>query len=301
MSDPQWLRLVFGVVLGTAIVAFALAAVTAASRPGISLRALGRFAERSRLPVPTASAAALEAYMRRSKIVEYVVLSVASAACLLLLLTPLGETPLYPLAVFVPVLLFATMLSATAVAVREHLFRPPLGAPRIARSRATSARDYLGTVRWVLPWTLTVGAVAAGAWAAWMLARDAAVRPEFAVTALVIAAVAILAAASLPRLDAAILGRPQPAGSELELAWDDALRLSALNACRQSVTVLSLAAVALAVVAAATSGAEDVPGWGFTLFLWTQLPLAFVYPTAGSPLRRQLHPQGIHVPLGSAA
>lgn len=300
MSDPSALRILFGVLLAGATVAFAVATVLSATRPTTALRALGRFADRSRLPVPAASADALKAYMRRSKVVEFAGLTVGCAVCIVLLASPLGTSPVYPIAVFAPVLLLAAMVSATVVALRERLFRPPLGSPRVARSRATTARDYLGPGRWILPWVLAGAAGAAGVWAAWMLARGAASRPEVAVIMLVIAALAVGTAIGLPRLDAAILGRPQPAGSELELAWDDALRASAVNACRQSATVLAIAAIALAVVTV-VAGADGVPAWAFTLFLWAQLPIAFVYPTAGAPLRRQLHPQGIHVPLGSAA
>lgn len=294
------MRAVLGVILATGTAGFAIAAAITLLRPAAGQRALARFAERAGLPVPASSVGALERSMKRRSVIELGGVSVALGAGGLLLLLPWGTVSAFPLAVFVPVIVAATLLTTMSVALHGHLSVPSLGEPRVARSRVTTARDYLGSIPRAVTWALAAIAVGSGGWTLWSLAHHSTARGDVAVLALVVSGLAIAAAAALPLLDARMLARPQPVGSELELAWDDALRLAALNGCRLCAGVLALLAGTLA-SATAISGGDEIPGWIFTLFVVVQLPLATVYPTTGAPVPRRLHPHGIHVPAGSTA
>lgn len=290
----------FGALLALIAAGFAIAAVVGARSPAGGQRSLARFAERAGLPVPMTSVRALEDSMRRRRTTESAAIAGAAGLSGVLLLTPLGLSPMFPLAVFLPVLLVTTLVTTTSAALHERLSAPSLGMPRVARSRRTTVRDYLAAVPRTLTWVLAAGAAVGGVWVLWELVRGGVARPSLAALAIVVAALALVTSIVLPLLEGRILARPQPVGSELELAWDDALRLAALNGCRQSAAILSIAAVALA-VAVAFSGDDNVAGWCFTISVMAQLPLSAVYPAAGAFLPHRLYPHGIHVPVGSTA
>ncbi|EPD83572.1 hypothetical protein HMPREF1529_02954 [Microbacterium sp. oral taxon 186 str. F0373] len=299
MTDMNQLRLVFGVGLGTIAAGGLLAALHTWRADSAGQRALARFAERSGLPVPVESAAALEAYIRRSKLVDYIALSAAGAAAGLLLMTPLGLTTIYLLAVLVPVVIVIMIIAAWCSPLHERPFSPAQRAPRIARSRVTTVGDYLNRFPRSLTWVLMGLAIASGVCGGWALATGGVARADMAAIGIVVSAVAIVTGVVLPHFEAAILRRPQPASSELELAWDDALRVTALNAGRQSAAALCIAAALITSVTVFT-GVDDDAGWAASVFVLIHMGLTYVYPTQGAPIPRRLYPDGIHVPAGSS-
>lgn len=297
MTTTPEFRFAMAALFAAIAVVCAVSAIVAARRPGPTERALSRFAERSGLRVSADVQPRLEAFLRTRTVVERWALAVAVLGCGALLLTPLGGIQAFPVLVAVPILFAVMMVLAAVSALRARLFAPAAGAARLARLRVTRTSDYLGRGPRALTWVLASAAGVGAVWVAVALIRGDIAPAPFAVAALTAAVPAGILGAALPRLERRILDTGQPAGSELELAWDDALRASALNAGRQTSAVLFVVALFLA-VAAVTASADGDIGWGYTLFVWCQLPLLYVYPTTGARLPRPLYPDG--APGGTA-
>ncbi len=261
---------------------------------------LARYARRSELPVPADAEAALTARTRRERIVESSAALVGIALSGVVLLTPLGRSPLFPLAVFLPLVLLTVQLAGTALALRDQLFTPDARAPRVARSERVSTTDYVGKPRRVLTLLLAVLDVSVAAWVLVAWARGVIAHPEVAIAVLIVAALAALLTIAIPLVEAAVLARPQAASTPLELAWADVFRSGALNGIRLSAALMCAAALLLSASALVPS-AEHSVSWPVSLFVFAQVALSRVYPIAGAPLPRKLFPNGIRVPAASIA
>ncbi|MBN9177054.1 MAG: hypothetical protein J0I43_06765 [Microbacterium sp.] len=297
MSDSLDMRTISTIIMMIVSIAFVVVLVVAA-RPRAGERGLLKFSERSGLPIPVASADHLRARVRRGTIADAVGGLVGIGLAGVLIATPLGTSVLFPLAVVLPVVGVSVMLAGTGAAVRHSLFTPSTGAPRIARSHVTTPADYLPTIPRVLAWVVAGAGLIAGCVLVLVWARAGVPRPEFAVAAVIVAVVALGSSAAIPALDRAILSRPQPATTPLELAWDDEFRASTLSAVRQSSTTLGVVALFLIGLALSTSS-DRALGWGPVFINLAMLVLSRIYPTNGVPLPRPLFPNGIRVAAGS--
>jgi hypothetical protein len=299
MSDIETMRQFSAILL--VCVAIAVTIVLLVSRRASSGdRRLARFAERAGLPVPADGADALRARLRQSATYEAVGALVGIAAAGALLSTPIGISPVFPLAVFLPIVGLSIALSSTVVALRHSVFIPTTGTPRIARSHVVKPADYVDRVPRALVWVLSsMTLVAAGALVvAWI--RVGVRWPEFALAAVAVAVIALALCAATPALDRAVLARPQAATMPLELAWDDAFRMATLNSIRRSGTILCVVALFLVGLTLWTNP-DDPLGWTPALINLAMFVLSYVYPTTGAPLPRRLFPQGIHITAGSTA
>lgn len=275
-----------------------LVALILALRPDGGARRLKAYAQRAELPVPQASETALLGRMRRAKIVE---MSSALAACAIsgaILATPFGATALFPLTVLLPVVLVTTLLGSTALALREQLFSPTPDEPRVARAQVVRGADYLDGWQRAVTWVLAALATAGLVWVAIDCLRGVAPHPEAAPVMVAMTVVALGSVLAAPFVEAAIARRPQPAATPLELAWDDALRTSAMHATRFSAGVLCVTSVLLSSLVLLPNPGSPAT-WPLSLVVIAQVVLSRVYPTTGSPLPRRLFPQGIHVAAGS--
>ena len=282
------LGLAFAVLLG-----FALRTISGVDR-------LARYARRSGLPVPTDGEGALTARTRRERIAESSAALVGIALSAAVLLTPLGRSPLFPLAVFLPLLLLTMQLSATTLALRDQLFAPPPAAPRVARMARMTTTDFVGAPRRALSLALAVLAACGAAWVVIASAKGVLPHPEVMPAVLVVSSVAVLLTITLPAFDGAVLARPQAASTPLELAWADVFRSSALNGTRLSAALFCFAALLLSASALVPSPGPSA-SWPLSLFVFGQIALSRIYPTAGARLPRKLFPNGIRVAAGSTA
>ncbi len=299
MENPETLPTLYAAMLTLMGLVLAILLVVAL-RKDSGVDRLARYARRSGLPIPTDGESALTARARREKIAESSAALVGVALSGALLLTPLGRSPLYPLAVFLPVLLLTVQLSATTLALRDQLFAPGAAAPRIARMARVTTTDYVGAPRRVLNLVLAALAVCGAAWVTIASAHGVLAHPEVVTAVLVVTSVAALITIAVPVLDAAVLARPQAASTPLELAWADVFRSSTLNGTRLSAALFCYAALLLAASALVPSPGQSA-SWPLSLFVFGQVALAQIYPTAGARLPRKLFPHGIRVAAGSTA
>lgn len=252
-----------------------LAAVTAVGsvvirrQPAVRRRALARFARRVDLPLPDALlwAQAETALTRRNVAVDVGgSAGVAVAAALGLLLgapdglpgdTEAAREGLWALIVAGAALAGAAGGAAWA-GVRAASRRTPPAGPRLARPTAASAADYVAPVElW--------GARAAGIAPAVALAVGVViatgvdtVRPADLVNVgTVLAVLAGLAALGVGEVAGRrLLDLPQSAGSNLELAWNDALRARVLRDVVTAPLAIGLYATC-ALLTAASDGVRD--------------------------------------------
>ncbi|WP_146073361.1 hypothetical protein [Cryobacterium sp. N22] len=112
--------------------------------------------------------------------------------------------------------------------------------PRVARAPTPSRADYLSTVDlWCGPVAMGVSGVALAAVAALILVDPDSVRSDASIPSLwwpgFLLWIVSLASAGVGRiLSTRLVGRGQPAGSDVELAWSDALRSWTLRALVQT-------------------------------------------------------------------
>jgi hypothetical protein len=214
-----------------------------------------------------------------------------------LLLTPLATTVTFPFLVVV-LMLVTTGIASAVVSIRERLFHPAPDAPRIARAAALGPGDYLDPFRRILPGVLGVlAAVASAALIVEWTRRPDQVDGGFAGTAVITVVVAAVVFAVMPVLERLMLGRPQPASDTLELAWDDAMRTTALGALRLlcALSAWMTFALALGALWLGSGGLSDavvqqLPTWGV-------ITLAFIYPSTGRRLRPELYPDWLRRPV----
>lgn len=112
--------------------------------------------------------------------------------------------------------------------------------PRVARAPTPSRADYLSTVDlWCGPVAMGVSGVALAAVAALILVDPDSVRSDASIPSLwwpgFVLWIVSLASAGVGRiLSTRLVGRGQPAGNDMELAWSDALRSWTLRALVQT-------------------------------------------------------------------
>lgn len=154
---------------------------------------------------------------------------VALLAFAVLFATTQGSMPLGVAGSATTGVLAAAMSLGGAVSALRQFTAPLPGAPRYARAHAPTLTDYVHP--WWMLAALTMVVVSGGMSAALLVGVRPAVAqvgmPLEAVFALAVLAAAGLAAAAA--LSSKLLSVPQPASSELELQWDDALRAYALR------------------------------------------------------------------------
>ncbi len=157
---------------------------------------------------------------------------------------PFGATG-YPL----PALLLAMMALGGAVAAVRQFAPAPGDAVRVARAQTPRLGDYVHPA-WV--WAaigLTAVALLGSLTAALGIGADAAPHPGPAIPLAAVvglSAVSTLALLVVALLSRTLLARPQPAGNEVELRWDDALRGTALHSLWLCPLALGLAASVVA-------------------------------------------------------
>lgn len=150
-------------------------------------------------------------------------------------------------------LLLAGRATASALVAGHQALQPPvLGAPRVARVRSPHLADYVphretGAVRLLVALSGAAALGLAVAGAAGRVPWSVVVAPAAAAVVLVVALVALQVVCRR------VLAQQQPAGSALELAWDDVLRgqllrdlvslplLLALVTCLQAVPTVASA------------------------------------------------------------
>ncbi|ROP45730.1 hypothetical protein [Pseudokineococcus lusitanus] len=217
--------------------------LVAVRRPPSGERVVEPLALRAGLPMPASSGARGAALQER--VVERMLRRDLAAACgglvvavlvlaVVLVARATGVPDGSPVAVpdgadWLPLLLAVALLlagRATAsalVAGHQALQQPVLGAPRVARVRSPHLADYVphpetGAVRLVVGLSAAAAAGLAVAASVGRVAWSVVVAPAAAAAVLVVALVA------LELVCRRVLAQQQPAGSALELAWDDVLR-----------------------------------------------------------------------------
>ncbi|MFT2817819.1 hypothetical protein [Leifsonia sp. A12D58] len=175
--------------------------------------------------------------------------------------------------------------SAALVAVRQFA-EPGPDASRVARARSHSLFDYVHP-GWV--WAaVTAAGVATAAGATLLLGSrrpDADIGlPLPAVVSL--AAIALIGVPVVALLCRALLAVPQPASSELELQWDDALRASALR----DLWIASIALSTAALVTAASWLVGPAPIEVYAVCVIGYLPIVLTALPASRRTNRRLWP-----------
>jgi hypothetical protein len=207
--------------------------------------------------------------------------------------TPLGSSPA-AMWMFTLAALLTLGIASTVVTVRERLFSPAPNAPRVARARALSVRDYLPAWAARLPACLLF--VAALAYAGLLATTIAgAIAPATLLAATVLLSFAVLAAIAGRIAERRVLAQSQPASDTLELAWDDLFRVGTFAPLRM---VAAMAAwlplsLALAGIFHAVVGI-DQPDWSqqFSLFPWYGVPfIQFGYILLDGRLPARLYPE----------
>lgn len=207
--------------------------------------------------------------------------------------------------VTLPLTLSGMCAGAAIVALRESLFRRHPDAVRVARAITVTLHDYISPRRLRMPCALLL--VAAGlCLAGSVLGLTGLIDGS---TFILSAALPTLAAALVLTIAGALLARrvldqPQPARSELELAWDDAFRADTLRALWMFGSIIAWLAVAAAGLGMlqgldAIAGTTWSMGLGSQLFTWGFLLilLSFGFGGAQSHFRFVLWPD---LPLESA-
>ncbi len=294
--DAETARIMNVTLMGLALVGSGLA-VLYESRSQTSYRRTARWAERTGLPLLDDADPlwpSIAASMRRTGIAEALSLVAAAAVSLALVATGLGSDPMFVIAVFMPLVIVITLGVTLALGLREHLFSPAAGAPRVARARSMRAVDYVGPARRIVMWALVAGglAVLAALIVTWVR-MPARVDAGVGRAALVVGAVALIVTAALPHMERSIVSHAQPASSALQLAWDDALRGGVLSTACLAVATLWLIVVLLtgqALWGAALEGASAPTPMSVAGL--AMVALSQVFPTQGFALRARLRPRG---------
>jgi hypothetical protein len=301
--DPDFARALNAVLMAVMLALLVGVRVSAASPRSASTRA-DRFSVRVRLPYGTEAVRESVAYQTRIRgIATANAMCVTVVAASPLLLTPLATSPLFMIVLLLAMLLAVGFTSA-AVQVRERLFQPAPDAVRVARARQLGIRDYLDRFRRWLPWTVAGAAAVTIALVVVAMADEPrAVDDGFARAAFVAAAVTAVVCIVAPPLERRILSQPQPASDTLELAWDDALRATALGAVRLTIALSAWVALTLAIGALWLGAGGPFSSFAGQLPTWGVIALQFVYPSTGRRLRPELYPDWLRQPLlqGAAA
>ncbi|MGA7148363.1 MAG: hypothetical protein WBX17_07750 [Microbacterium sp.] len=261
---------------------------------------------RARLPIGSASIrhSIRERTRTLTRANMWGVLAAVGVVGSMFVLTPLGMSPSFLWFLALGILLVTMAVSAAVVTTRERLFSPAPAAPRVARARALTTRDYIGRACTLIPIGIFIGAgvliacVVVAFWAG-------AVAPGLLLW---------IAAATLIAVTAGLLGRwaerrvlaqPQPATDTLELAWDDLFRGDALSTLRMGAAMAAWLPFGVGVSILMRAGLPFAStGWEATLgvFPWWGIPiLQLVYTMQQGRLPRDLYPDWLRQPSPAGA
>jgi hypothetical protein len=185
--------------------------------------------------------------------------------------------------VALPLTLMGSATGSVLVALRESLFHTHTNAVRVARPITVTLSDYLSPVRLRLPAAVVLVAGVLNL-VAFTLGLNQVIDTETflrsaALPMLVAAIFAIVIGRTLARR---LLAQPQPASSELELAWDDAFRADTLRGLWMFGAVIAWLAIAASGLGTlqgldALHGTTWSLGLGSQLFTWGYLAILLTF------------------------
>jgi len=260
------------------------------SRRGWGMRNAGQTALRAGLPFTAAATQEHigRAIRERTRIGMWMLLAAMTGYALVLLLTPLGAFPSAPWVLVVIIVCGVTTLTAGVHTARHPLFRPEAGAVRIARAARLRVGDYLGTTRTVLPRVLLgVGILAAGSTAVGATASPALRSGLPLIVGCFVVALVVTVWTAL--LEHRVLDRAQPASNDIELAWDDLFRTTALSSLRAGAAIASWLPVGAVAVTLLSAGAASTQTSAWLVFFGIPF-LQLVYVLGAGRLRPGLCP-----------
>lgn len=226
MEIAIWIPLAMGVL-------FSMAPITNGGTSKPNEKQLAKSVRKMRLPLPAQlRGPVVERITRTEKAAVWCgALGAVVGVVLALLLRGLTGTDGASGAAIMVALLFGASLGGLVATARG---RSPLvpDAPRVARSSATTIADYesRGSSRafWLAPVAMVLGL--AGAWLLWSVATSLGATDTATAMTIATGSTVLLAIgwALLIPARRALIERPQWAHTDLELAWDDATRSTAL-------------------------------------------------------------------------
>jgi hypothetical protein len=285
---PFELSLMWGIHAFLAL--FTLGALFAVSRPRYRRALVYRFSHTIELPLVTdeiAAAAERRILHRTAAMMAGGLVGILASAVVVYIDPASASAPTIWL-VTLPLTLSGMCAGAAFVTLRESLFRRHPDAVRIARAVTVTLRDYISPRRLRVPPAILLAA--AGLCLAGSVLGLAGLIDGS--TFILSAALPMLATALVVTIAGAVLARrvldqPQPAGSELELAWDDAFRADTLRALWMFGSVIAWLAVAAAGLGMlqgldAVAGTTWSLGLGSQLFTWGFLVILISFSFGGA-------------------
>ncbi len=255
MNDPWDVPWAFMVV--AAIIVISAAPYGFARKESVRRKALDRFAKRIDLALPSSPVedervgARLAIRERSIAIGGGLGLLAAINACLFM--PGFGEYGFAVLGTFI--LALVGVAGGAAVSALTTTRDLPGDVPRIARLTTPTVRDYLPPLESVSATvSVALGVASTGAAIVAGVAISGASVADF-VLPLVVAALAVVSVVAVSAVSRRIVERGQRAGSTLELAWDDAIRSTALRDLIGVPLILGLAAILVPMVVLI----EDIP------------------------------------------
>ena len=185
--------------------------------------------------------------------------------------------------VTLPLILIGMSAGAAIVALRASLFSKNTEVVRVARPVTVTLSDYLSPARLRMPAMLLLAAgvltLAAFALGLSHLIDTETFLRSAALPMLAIAIITLLSGRALARR---LLKQPQPASSELELAWDDAFRAETLRGLWMFGAILAWLAIAASGLGMlqgldALHGTTWSLGLGSQLFIWGYLAILLTF------------------------
>lgn len=288
------------VVLGL-LALFSLMMLWLGSRRTYQQKLVLRFWQGTGLPMGTDTVAAAAARRIRTRtngmmigdligiavgaVVLYLAPSIASPTAIWLLLAPLVLTGLAS--------------GAVVASLSQSLFQRQADVARFARPTAVAVHDYVSPKRMLAAPVFILIAMALCSLGFVLAFCDRIdVGTFMGSPALPLLAVALIVFAISLGLERRVLNEPQPASSELELAWDDAFRADTFRGLRMFAAMiawLAVAAAGLTVLQAvdALNATSRSTGLGSQLFTWGFLATiaAFSFGGAHNYFRFRLWPE----------
>lgn len=285
---PSELSLVWGI--HAILTLFIIGALITLSRSSYRRKLVFRFSQTVELPLVTdaiAAAAERRILHRTVAMMAGGLVGVLASAVVVSLNSATASASTIWL-VTLPLTLTGMCAGAAFVALRESLFHRHPDAVRIARPVTVTMHDYVSPRRRRLPLSLLLTAVAvclAGqALSLTGLIDGAAFIRSAALPTLAVAVIVTVIGGLLARR---VLRQPQPASSELELAWDDAFRADTFRALwmfGSTIAWLAVAAAGLGMLQGldAVAGTTWSIGLGSQLFTWGFLVVLLSFSVAGA-------------------
>lgn len=206
-----------------------------------------------------------------------------------------------------PAVLTCMAAGDLVLSLRSSLFRRHPDAARLARSSATTLRDYVSGWRLHLaPVFILISGALCGCGVALGALGAIDLRHFVLSTAFPLLALSILVLLAGMAMERRILRRSQPAADTLELAWDDAFRAETFRALRLFETIvawLALAASGIGILQGidALAGTVWSTGLGPQLLIWGYLATLGVFSVgrAQTQFRYALWPDLAKVEVGT--